>query len=45
VKYLYIGADGRLYQPRFMRRRSDKAADECVWSQIEGHGVNKEVLA
>lgn len=45
VRYLYIGADGRLYQPRMMRRRTDKGAEECLYDQIANHGVNKKVFA
>lgn len=45
VKYLYVGANGRLYQPRMMRIRKDKAADECLISQLDGMGVNKAVAA
>ncbi len=46
VRFLYVGADGRLYQPRFMAGpRTDKAAHECLYDQVEGMEVNKEVLA
>lgn len=45
VKYLYLAAENRLYQPRMMRVRTDKTADECVWSQFDHARVNKEVLA
>lgn len=45
VRYLYVGADGRLYQPRFMvGPRTDKAATECLFDQLDGCSVNKEVL-
>lgn len=42
VKYLYVGANGRLYQPRILRKRSDKRPEECTIDQL--HHVNKEVL-
>ena len=45
VKYLYVGADGRLYQPRMMRVRTDKDAMECDIVQLDGCGVNKAVFA
>lgn len=43
VRYLYLGANGRLYQPAFIRRRNDKTADECTADQLKP--VNKGVLA
>jgi ATP-dependent DNA ligase len=45
AKFLYVGANGRLYQPRMMRIRTDKAATECFLSQLDGLGVNKAVAA
>jgi len=44
VRYLYVGADGRLYQPTIVRRRdpSEKRADEC--NGYELRHVNKAVL-
>jgi len=43
VKYLYVGAGGRLYQPRCMRLRTDKLAAECLLDQLDGNLVNKRV--
>ena len=34
VRYLYIGANGRLVQPRMMRVRTDKTAGECSLEQL-----------
>jgi ATP-dependent DNA ligase len=45
VRFLYIGANGQLYQPRMMCRRDDKRADECVYDQVAGTHVNKTILA
>lgn len=45
IKYLYIGADNRLYQPRFMHKRTDKDAPECTVDQIANAKVNKSVFA
>lgn len=42
VKYLYVGADGRLYQPTVVRKRDDKRPDECTTVQLKM--VNKQVL-
>lgn len=42
VKYLYVGANGRLYQPRILRKRSDKRPEECTIDQLVH--VNKQVL-
>ena len=44
VRYLYVGADGRLYQPTIMRKRdpNEKRADECKADQLKH--VNKRVL-
>ncbi len=33
VRYLYLGNGGRLYQPVFLRRRTDKSIHECVLAQ------------
>lgn len=43
VKYLYVGADGRLVQPRIIEKRTDKKATECTTSQPLSH-VNKDVI-
>lgn len=43
VKYLYVGANGRLYQPTILKKRTDKRPDECTDQQLRY--VNKEVLA
>lgn len=45
VKFLYVGANGRLYQPRMLRIRDDKLAHECLYSQLDGCHVNKAVAA
>lgn len=42
VRYLYVGANGRLYQPRIVRKRPDKRPDECLDAQLRH--VNKRVL-
>lgn len=42
VKYLYVGADGRLVQPTVMRTRPDKAAADCTADQLRH--VNKSVV-
>ena len=34
VRFLYVGANGRLVQPRMMRVRTDKVAAECGINQI-----------
>lgn len=34
VRYLYVGANGRLYQPTFPKIRDDKAPHECTWDQL-----------
>lgn len=43
VRYLYVGADGRLYQPTILRKRDDKRPDQCTGDQLRY--VNKSVLA
>lgn len=45
VRYLYVGAGNRLYQPRMMSVRTDKTPEECVYSQFDHAHVNKEVPA
>lgn len=35
VRYLYVGAGGRLYQPRFLKWRTDKTPDECFVDQLK----------
>lgn len=42
VRYLYVGAQGRLYQPTILRKRNDKEAHECLDDQLKY--VNKTVL-
>lgn len=42
VRYLYLGSDERLVQPRMMRKREDKEQQDCTWDQLKP--VNKEVL-
>lgn len=42
VRYLYVGADGRLYQPTILCKRDDKRPDECTDEQLRH--VNKTVL-
>lgn len=42
VKYLYVGANDRLYQPTIMRKRDDKSPEECTTGQLKW--VNKAVL-
>lgn len=42
VRYLYVGAGGRLYQPTILRKRDDKAMHECTTDQMVY--VNKAVL-
>lgn len=37
VNYLYVGDGGRIYQPRMMRRRTDKAATDCTLSQFPAY--------
>lgn len=34
VRFLYVGANGRLVQPRMMRVRRDKQANECLLEQL-----------
>jgi ATP-dependent DNA ligase len=41
VRYLYVGANGRLVQPRLIRVRGDKTAAECVVDQLVGTEVKK----
>jgi ATP-dependent DNA ligase len=45
VKFLYVGANGRLYQPRMLRIRDDKLPGECLYSQLDNCHVNKAVAA
>lgn len=42
VRYLYVGADGRLYQPTILKKRTDKLPHECTGDQLRH--VNKAVL-
>lgn len=42
VRYLYTGAQGRLYQPTILRKRDDKLPSQCTIDQMKM--VNKEVL-
>lgn len=42
LKYLYAGANGRLYQPTILRKRDDKPMDQCTTDQLKY--VNKDVL-
>ena len=42
VKYLYLGAGGRLYQPELLRIRTDKDPDECTIDQLVS--VNKSLV-
>jgi hypothetical protein len=39
IKYLYCGAGMRLFQPSFLRLRTDKRPADCVVSQLKH--VNK----
>lgn len=45
VKFLYVidPANPKLYQPRILRKRDDKAADECFIEQFVNAGTNKEM--
>lgn len=42
VKYLYLGANNKLVQPRFLQKRTDKKAKDCFFEQLVP--TNKEVL-
>ena len=42
VKYLYVGAGGKLVQPTHLRNRPDKSVKDCDMSQL--HFVSKEVV-
>lgn len=44
VRYLYVGSDGRLYQPTVLRKRdpNEKPASQCTAGQLKL--VNKKVL-
>lgn len=46
VQYLYVvDADKpSLVQPRMMRVRDDKTADECDWEQLEGAATSKQAV-
>jgi ATP-dependent DNA ligase len=44
VKFLYVGAGGRLYQPRVVGVRADKQPAECRTHQIADLTVNKVVV-
>ena len=35
VRYMYRGAQGKLYSPAFLRRRTDKPADQCSVDQLK----------
>lgn len=35
ARYLYVAKDRRLYQPRFLKFRDDKTADECSIGQLK----------
>lgn len=45
VRYLYVTDPDspRLYQPRIMRKRTDKTAGECTTEQLLGASTNKAV--
>ena len=43
VRYLYVGANGHLYQPTLLRKRDDKPMHQCTTDQLRH--VNKAVLA
>jgi ATP-dependent DNA ligase len=45
VRCLYLGEQGRLYQPIGMRFRPDKAPEDCTWDQLEGLSPNRTVIA
>lgn len=42
VRYLYVGAGNRLYQPTILKKRTDKKPEECTTGQLRY--VNKKVL-
>lgn len=42
VEYLYLGAGGRLVQPRMLKLRKDKVAADCTWEQFRDY--SKKVL-
>lgn len=43
VRFLYLAENDRLYQPRMIRKRDDKAKAECDWAQLAHAKVNKSV--
>lgn len=43
VRYLYMGAGNRLFQPTILKKRTDKRAEECSIKQFKH--VSKTVLA
>jgi ATP-dependent DNA ligase len=43
VRYLYLGANSRLYQPTLLKKRTDKKPQECTFDQFKM--VNKNVLS
>lgn len=42
VRYLYVGAGGKLFQPAFLRVRNDKKPIDCRVDQLKH--VNKEIV-
>lgn len=42
VRYLYVGANGRLFQPTILRKRTDKSPEDCTGGDLVH--VNKAVL-
>ena len=46
VTFLYVAdeASPSLYQPRMMRKRTDKIVLDCKWDQLDGCTTSKEVL-
>lgn len=44
VKFLYVGANDRLYQPTLLRVRDDKSPEECTIDQLDPHRVNKSII-
>jgi ATP-dependent DNA ligase len=44
VRCLYLGEQGRLFQPIGVRERPDKAPEDCRWDQLVGLSPNRTVI-
>jgi bifunctional non-homologous end joining protein LigD len=45
IRYLYVGAGGRLYQPEHLTNRDDVTDADCAWEKLKHKQANEDLAA